>query len=70
MQKINTEILEKKWEKSKKKINKLLEDKDNNTLKMMENYKLYISSPFDLSAKIIFEYSFNNWYQEKMKDAS
>lgn len=67
MKNINTKILESKWEKSKNKINQLLEKKDKATIKMMRFYKLYISSPFDITAKTLFEYSFNNWYQETMK---
>lgn len=67
MQKINTELLEIQWDKSKNTINKLLVKNDNDTIKMMKFYKLYISSPFDITAKSLFEYSFNGWYNENMK---
>lgn len=67
MQNINTEALELKWENSKRRINQLLLKEDTSTIKMMKFYKLYISSPFDIAAKSLFEHSFNGWYNENMK---
>lgn len=67
MQNINTEVLELKWENSKRKINQLLLKEDNSTIKMMQFYNLYISSPFDIVAKSLFEHSFNGWYKQNMK---
>lgn len=70
MQNINTKTLELKWEESKRKINILLIKEDINTITMMKFYKLYISSPFDLVTKSLFEYSFNDWYNQNMKGES
>lgn len=67
MQNINTKTLEIKWENSKRKINQLVLKEDISTLKMMQFYKLYISSPFDVVAKTLFEHSFNEWYNKNMK---
>lgn len=67
MQNINTETLEIKWEKSKRRINLLLLKKDSSTIKLMQFYKLYISSPFNMLAKSLFEQSFNGWYSQNMK---
>lgn len=67
MPKINTEILEVQWDKSQSTINELLIKNDKPTIKMMQFYKLYISSPFDITAKSLFEYSFYNWYKENNK---
>lgn len=70
MENINTEALELKWENSKRKINQLLLKEDTSTIKMMQFYKLYISAPFDIAAKSLFEYSFNGWYNQNMKGES
>lgn len=67
MENINTKLLEIKWENSKRKINMLLLREDANTIKMMQFYKLYISSPLDMVAKSLFEHSFNGWYNQNMK---
>lgn len=64
MQKINTKELEQKWKDSKCTINQLLLNKDKTTIKMMQFYKLYITSPLDITAKTLFEYSFSDWYRE------
>ncbi len=67
MPNINTEKLEIKWEKSKKKINQLLETKDKSTVNMLKFYKLYINSPYDRTAMNLFELAFSSWYKEKME---
>lgn len=63
MQNINTNELAVQWNKSQSTINKLLVKNDKATIKMMTFYKLYISSPFDITAKSLFEYSFLDWYK-------
>ena len=67
MPNINTEKLEIKWEKSKNKINQLLEKRDKSTVNMLKFYKLYINSPYDRTAMSLFELAFNSWYKEKME---
>ena len=67
MKNINIRELEVKWENSKNKINQLVLKSDKPTMKMMRFYKLYITSPFDITAKTLFEYAFCTWYSEKMK---
>jgi hypothetical protein len=64
----NTKELEIKWEKSKNKINQLLEIKDKSTVNMIKFYKLYINSPYDRTAMDLFELVFSSWYKEKWKD--
>ena len=64
----NTRELEIKWEKSKNKINQLLEIKDKSTVNMIKFYKLYINSPYDRTAMDLFELVFSSWYKEKWKD--
>lgn len=63
----NTKELEIKWEKSKNKINQLLEKNDKSTVNMFEFYKLYIQAPFDKALMNLFELAFNGWYKEKME---
>lgn len=63
----NTKELEIKWEKSKNKINQLLEIKDKSTVNMIKFYKLYINSPYDRTAMDLFELVFSSWYKEKME---
>ncbi len=63
----NTKELEIKWEKSKNKINQLLEKNDKSTVNMFKFYKLYIQSPFDKALMKLFELVFNGWYKEKME---
>lgn len=65
MNKINIET-KNKWEESKKKINKLLKEKDISTITMMEFYKIYIDSPYNEVASTLFEMSFNSWYKKYM----
>lgn len=64
----DTKELEIKWEKSKNKINQLLEIKDKSTVNMIKFYKLYINSPYDRTAMDLFELVFSSWYKEKWKD--
>lgn len=63
----NTKELEIKWEKSKNKINQLLEIKDKSTVNMIKFYKLYINAPYNKTALDLFELAFNGWYKEKME---
>ena len=63
----NTKELEIKWEKSKNKINQLLEIKDKSTVNMLKFYKLYINAPYDKTALDLFELAFSGWYKEKME---
>ena len=63
----DTKELEIKWEKSKNKINQLLEIKDKSTVNMIKFYKLYINSPYDRTAMDLFELVFSSWYKEKME---
>lgn len=63
----DTKELEIKWEKSKNKINQLLETKDKSTVNMLKFYKLYINSPYDRTAIDLFELAFSSWYKEKME---
>lgn len=67
MPNINTKELQIKWEKSKNKINQLLETKDKSTINMFKIYTMYIHSPFDKAAMDLFELAFNGWYKEKME---
>ena len=60
----NTKELEIKWEKSKNKINQLLETKDKSTVNMLKFYKLYINSPYDRTAMDLFELAFSSWYKD------
>ena len=63
----NTKELEIKWEKSKNKINQLIEIKDKSTINMYRIYTMYIHSPFDKTLMDLFELVFNGWYKEKME---
>ena len=63
----DTKELEIQCEKSKNKINQVLEIIHKSTVNMIKFYKLYINSPYDRTAMDLFELVFSSWYKEKME---